>query len=252
MKTSRVTLALFLVISVVPTMAQETTRQVTGVAEQSLSTRRATQNELDDWASERVALKQRWDIAQAQVEYLKERVALERERLIALEAAGLELARRLEESRRLESSLEDTLLSIIGRLDQSIARDLPFLIDERTRRLATVRRELGDPAASPADKLRRVLEALLIETRYGGALEVYQDRITVNGDNLTCDMLHVGRLGLFWLTPDEVRGGVWNPATSCFDDLTGNELKSVRRAVQMATRRRAVGVQLLPLGRVGS
>ena len=40
---------------------------------------------------------------------------------------------------------------------------------------------VGDPAADSADKLRRTLEAVLIEARYGGALELYQDRITVAG-----------------------------------------------------------------------
>jgi len=233
-------------------VAQDPAAEVTSVAGESQDTRRATQHELDDWASERAALKARWDSAQAQVEYLEERAQLERDRLIALEAAGDELARRLEESQRLEASLEDTLLSILGRLDDAVARDLPFLADERDRRLSTVRRELGDPAATPADKLRRVLEALLIETRYGGALEVYQDRVALADEELTCDLLYVGRLGLFWLTPDEARGGVWNPAADRFDELDGGELESVRRAVQMATRRRAVGVQPLPLGRVGS
>lgn len=233
-------------------LAQDEVEQVTGVAGESLDTRRATQDELDEWAAERTTLRQRWETAEAQVDYLEERVTLERERLRALVAAGDEFARRLEESARLEANLEDTLLAVIGRLDAVVAADLPFLQVERTRRLETVRRELGDPAATPADKLRRVLEALLIETGYGGALELEQERIQIGGEELTCDLLHVGRLALFWLTPDETRGGLWDPATRRWTELDGGELESVRRAVHMATRRRAVGVQKLPLGRVGS
>ncbi len=233
-------------------LAQDQADEITRVADQSQDTRRATQQELDGWAAERAALKARWDAARAQVAYLEERAGLERDRLAALDAAGSELARRLEESQRLEASLEDTLLSILGRLDLAVARDLPFLADERTRRLTTVRRELGDPAATPADKLRRVLEALLIETRYGGALEVNQERMGVGDEELLCDVLHVGRLGLFWLTPDEVRGGSWDPAAQAYVELDGAELTAVRRAMQMATRRRPVGVQVLPLGKVGS
>ena len=157
-----------------------------------------------------------------------------------------------EESRLLEASLEDTLLGVLRRLDRAVAQDPPFLELERTHRLSTVRRELGDPAATPADKLRRVLEALLIETGYGGIMELHQERISVGGEELTCELLNVGRLALFWLTPDEKRGGVWNPATRAYEELDGGELESVRRAAQMASRRRAVGVQKLPLGRVGS
>jgi hypothetical protein len=248
----RGSLAVIGLLACLPAGAQDAADELSAAAESSQATRRATQEELDDWAAERAALKQRWDVARAQVDYLEERVALERERLLSLEAAGDELERRLAESRRLESSLEDTLLGVLGRLDRAVARDLPFLPEERAVRLATVRRELGDAAATPADKLRRVLEALLIETRYGGALELNQDRITVDGAEFTCDLLHVGRLGLYWLTPDEKRGGMWDPAAARFVELTGDELESVRRAVQMAARRRAVGVQTLPLGRVGS
>jgi len=139
---------------------------------------------------------------------------------------------------------------ILGRLEAAVAHDLPFLADERSRRLERVRRDLGDPGATAADKLRRVLEAVLIEARYGGVFEIYQDRITVAGEELTSDLIHVGRLGLFWLTPDAARGGAWDPAASAFVEMDGRELDAVRRAAEMATRRRPAGVQPLPLGRI--
>lgn len=230
--------------------ANDPASRVTEIAAAALETERATQERLDDWAAERADLQARWDAAGAQVRYLEERAALQRRRVAALEDAGDELARRLEEAQRLEVSLEDTLLAILGRLEAAVAADLPFLAAEREGRLATVRRELGDPAASAADKLRRVLEAVLIEARYGGAFEVYQDRIAPAGEELTVDLLHVGRLGLFWLTPDAARGGAWDAAAGAFVELSGRELDAVRRAVEMATRRRPAGVQDLPLGRI--
>ncbi len=224
--------------------------QAEQAATEAVQTRAAAQQDLDDWAAERAELQARWDAAAAQVEYLDQRAALERERVAALEAAGQELARRLEESRRLEASLEDTLLVILGDLEDLVAHDLPFLPQERAERLQRVRRELSDPAATPADKLRRTLEAVLIEARYGGTLEVSQDRITVGGEELTCDLLMVGRLGLFWLTPDRARGGAWDPAQQAFTERDGEALDSIRRAVDMATRRRPAGVLPLPLGTV--
>jgi hypothetical protein len=248
----RIILAVLLssLLGILTALAQDPAEETAATAGEALDTRLDSQEQLDDWAAERAELRRRWETAQAQVAYLEERVALERQRLTALEAAGDELARRLEESQRLESSLEDTLLVILQRLDEAVAADLPFLPDERTNRLATVRRELGDPGADSADKLRRVLEVVLIEAQYGGALEVYQDRITVAGEDLTCDLLYVGRLGLFWLTPDMTRGGTWDPAAGVYTELTGRELDAVRRAVEMATRRRAAGVLALPLGKV--
>lgn len=230
--------------------ARDAAARLAETATAVLATERATQEQLDDWAVQRSALQTRWDAAQAQVRYLEQRAALQRERVAALEAAGRELDRRLQESQRLETSLEDTLLAILERLADAVGRDLPFLPEERARRLETVRRELSDPAATPADKLRRVLEAVLIEARYGGACEIYQDRIAVAGEELTVDLLYVGRLGLFWLTPDAARGGAWDSAERAFGELHGRELEAVRRASEMAFRRRPAAVQPLPLGRI--
>jgi hypothetical protein len=239
-----------LLIAATVAPAQDQATATEEAAGEALETRRGSQEQLDDWTAERAELKRRWDAAEAQVAYLEERAALERERLAALEAAGDELERRLEESQRLESSLEDTLLVILRQLETAVADDLPFLPDERAQRLESVRRELSAPAADSADKLRRVLEAVLVEARYGGALEVYQDDITVGDEELTCEMLYVGRLGLFWLTPDLSRGGAWSAAAGAFEELDGADLDAVRRAAEMATRRRAAGVLALPLGKV--
>ncbi|MDY0110904.1 MAG: DUF3450 domain-containing protein [Candidatus Krumholzibacteria bacterium] len=233
-----------------PRATDDPAARITETATEALAIDRAAQARLDDWAAERADLQARWDAARAQVQYLEERTVLQRQRVEALAAAGDELARRLEESRRLETSLEDTLLAILGRLDAAVARDLPFLAAERARRLEAVRADLSDPGATPADKLRRVLEAVLIEARYGGACEIYQDRIEVGGEELTCDLLFVGRLGLFWLTPDAVRGGIWDAGERAFVERFGRELDVVRRAAEIAARRRPADVQLLPLGRV--
>jgi hypothetical protein len=233
-----------------PGAAQDAAAGLAQAAGEVLATEQATQQRLDDWAAERTALQARWEAAEAQVRYLLERAALQRQRVDGLEGAGDELQRRLAEAQRLEVSLEDTLLVILGRLERAVADDLPFLPEERSRRVATVRGDLGDPAATPADKLRRVLEAVLIEARYGGVFEVYQDRIAVAGEELTCDLIQVGRLGLFWLTPDAARGGVWDPVAQAHAELQGRELDAVRRAAEMATRRRPAGVLALPLGRI--
>ena len=243
-------LALALLLGSLTAAAQDPAQQTEQAAGEALDTRRDSQKQLDGWAAQRAELKLRWQSAEAQVAYLEERATLERDRLAALDAAGNELARRLEESQRLESSLEDTLLVILRHLETAVADDLPFLPAERSQRLASVRRELSEPASDSADKLRRVLEAVLVEAGYGGALEVYQDRIAVAGEELTCDLLYVGRLGLFWLTPDMARGGTWDAAAGAFVELAGSDLDAIRRAAEMATRRRAAGVLALPLGKV--
>ena len=85
---------------------------------------------------------------------------MERQRAEQIEAAADELARRLEESRRLEASLEDTLLVILRRLDAAVAVDLPFLPAERAERLASVLERIDETRAE-AVRLR-YLEGLSV------------------------------------------------------------------------------------------
>ena len=56
---------------------------------------------------------------------------------------------------------------MLRRLEESVARDLPFLTEERSLRLASLRQELVRPDIAGAEKLRRLLEALQIEAQYG-------------------------------------------------------------------------------------
>ena len=60
---------------------EDPVQRINDTVDASQKARRAGQESLDGWAGERSALKQRWESAEAQIEYLDERVALERDRL---------------------------------------------------------------------------------------------------------------------------------------------------------------------------
>ncbi len=228
----------------------EPSRQLEETVRGAVSTRQDTQQQLDGWAAEQVELTRRYRAAEAQVKWLTGRRADEQQRLDALEARIAEMARRLGESQRLEASIQDTMMVLMGRLEDSVDAGLPFLPAERELRLESLRSELLKPDVPSAEKLRRLLEALQVEAGYAATIEVSNEPITVAGQRIHADILRVGRLALFWRTPDGERSGRWDAAAGEWVESDGRDVPAIARAMEMATRRRTPDVIGLPLGRI--
>lgn len=218
---------------------------------QAIETRQETQKRQDEWSEEKDDLVRRFRSATAEVQWLQERKAEESAKAKALDDRVAELQRRLGEADRLESSMQDTLMMIFHRLEESVAASLPFLPQERNLRLAAVVNELVRPDMTSAEKLRRLLEALQIEAGYASTVEVYQDMIVVEGEQIHADVLRVGRIALFWRTPDGDRVGNFDLSVARWTELPGRAKRRIGRAMEMATRVRPVELIDLPLGRVG-
>ena len=234
------------------TLAQDTPTadDLKTTVNQAVDNRQATQQQKNDWADEKAELVQRFRTAQANVQWLAERKAADTARAESLEAVISELERRLDEADRLESSIQDTLMSMLGQLDLLVGQGLPFLAEERTVRLELVKAELVRPDVDPAEKLRRLLEVMQIEAGYASSIEVYQDEITVDGQKMFADILRLGRLDLFWRTPDGSRVGRYDRASGQWIALPGSDKRSVGLAMEMATRMRPFEVIEMPLGRI--
>jgi len=204
----------------------------------------------DAWSDEKAALVARYRAAKTSVAWLSDRKATEQARATAIEARVAELGRRLDEADRLESSMQDTLLVIFNRFDQSVQQSPPFLSEERRLRLESLVAELVRPEVASGEKLRRLLEALQVEAGYAATVEVYQDGITVDGEELYADILRLGRVALFWRTPDGDRVGTYDQAAGRWAALPDRENRNIALAMEMATRMRPVEITDLPLGRI--
>lgn len=216
----------------------------------ALAADRAAQQSRSDWETERRTLRSRHDGLQTDVGHLERRITREAAAVAALEAKATELRRRLVEADRLTDNLEDTLVVLLDRLVAEVDADLPFLPDERQRRLATLRGDLDHPDTPAAEKLRRVLEAYQIEASYGGTVELVTDVIDLDGREIHAEILRVGRLALFWRTPDGARSGTWDPAAGAWVTLDRRHHRALGQAIDMASRRRPVEIIGLPIGRI--
>ncbi len=243
--------ALAAVLAAVGAAWAQTGQDARDAVDQAVKARQQTQQDLDAWAEEKDDLMRRFREAQASVGWLEERQAVEQQRVLGLEGRIAELQRRLGEADRLEGSLQDTLQVLFHRLEDSVARSLPFLPEERRFRLDTLKDELSRPDIESAEKLRRLLEALQVEAAYGATAEVYQGEVDVAGEKIFADILRLGRVALFWMTPDRKQAGTYDQGEGAWLALEdGGARRRIGLAMEMASRLRPVELIDLPLGRI--
>jgi Protein of unknown function (DUF3450) len=95
---------------------------------------------------------------------------------------------------------------MLSTLDQFVKLDVPFLIEERTNRVAQLKDMMTRADVSTSEKYRRIVEAYQIEMEYGRTIEAYQGKV---GDK-TVDFLRAGRVSLMYQTLDGKETGYWD------------------------------------------
>lgn len=219
-------------------------------AEETLEIWQEIQRMERGWAEERERLLRRVDDLELERRHLLWRKRKLQAYIASLKADISELKRRLEEMRRIDRELEPYLDETWQRLSRFISRDLPFLREERRRRLEALREVLDGHDVPMTEKLRRVLEALKIEVQYGRDVEVTEEELDLPSGRRTVQVLRLGRMALFYRTLDGKDVGRFDPDTGRWERLPRGLSREVQRAMEMASRRRAAELIKLPIGRL--
>jgi Protein of unknown function (DUF3450) len=243
-------LSVCLLIFALPVAAQTDRNTVPETVDGTLSIEQDTQSRRDAWAARRDSLEVRFQAATANVAHLQSQRDLQQEKVTALDLRVAEFRRRLQESDRLQDNIQDTMDQVMLALSDWVENDLPFLREERRLRIEALQGELARPDVSHAEKLRRLLESLQIEAAYGGSVEVTQEEIDVAGERVFADILRIGRVSLFWRTPDGRRVGEYDRGSAAWRELADKQARPIGLAMDMATRVRPVELISLPLGRM--
>jgi hypothetical protein len=136
---------------------------------------------------------------------------------------------------------------MIDGLEQSINIDVPFLLDERTDRIVTLKDIMERSDVSVAEKFRKVMEAYQIEMDYGSSSETYRQSLSVEGSPRDYNMLRIGRIGLYFQSDDSRITGFWDPDTREYTIL-GNEYRNeIKEGIRMAKDLIAPELLLLPV-----
>jgi hypothetical protein len=136
---------------------------------------------------------------------------------------------------------------MIDGLEQSIALDSPFLMEERTNRVAALKETMERSDVSVAEKFRKVMEAYQIEMDYGSSNEYYTQSLLIGGATREYNMLRIGRIGLYFQSDDTSVTGWWNAELGAYEELGNEHRNEVRKGIRVARQLIAPELVLLPV-----
>ena len=213
----------------------------------------------------------RIELAQASQERINQVVEGTRDladdyRSVTKEIDGLKVYNRLmtAQTNGQQATLDDIALSLdqvdsinrqifplmermIDGLEQSIGLDIPFLMEERSKRVVDLKDIMERSDVSVAEKFRKVMEAYQIEMDYGTSSEWYREELNVDGATREYNMLRVGRIGLYFQSDDTNITGWYNPDSGQYELLGNDHRNEIRKGMRIARQLIAPELILIPL-----
>lgn len=157
------------------------------------------------------------------------------------------LNQSIDEVSVIERQITPLMIRMIDGLEQFVALDVPFLPEERSKRIVDLREMMDRADVSPSEKFRRVMEAYQVEMDYGRTMEAYSGLLTVAGTERDVDFLRVGRSILVYQTRDASLQGVWNKETKQWEPLSSSYRTQVTKGLRMAKKQMAPDLLMLPV-----
>ena len=168
--------------------------------------------------------------------------------LIASQEAELtSLVDQLARIQGVGRSVTPLMLRMIEAIEKFVALDVPFLIEERTERIAELRKMMARADVTNAGKYRQVMEAYQIENEYGRTIESYRGTLNLGDRETTVDFLRFGRIALVYQSLDEAFAGMWNHQTRSWDPLDSSYRSSIRQGLRIARKQAPPDLIRLPL-----
>jgi len=234
-------------VLIMPVHATSELDNIIGSKQQSQVQARRTQGniaELDEKTSETVAeyraLLRENAVLTTYTSQLEKQVAQQQQLLISLED-------NMASVRETRMELTPLMQQMVQVLTLFVEQDIPFLWQERQLRLAELNRLLDNPNISVADKYRRILEAYQIETEYGDTIETWQAQLPLSDADKTVQLIRVGRVALYYLTPDHNNAGYWDNGSRTWLELPTTWLPKVKQAYDVADNKTVPTLLALPL-----
>jgi biopolymer transport protein ExbB len=209
----------------------------------------AAQQQIDQLDDQTRALLEKYRAALWQTQQLNVYVQQIGPLLATQDAERANLQQQLAQFNGSSHDLTPLLLRMIDSLDKFVALDLPFLQQERRERIAALKRLMTDAGTPQAEKYRRVLEAYKVEADYGAALGAERMQLGGAGEagSKVVDVLHLGRVALYYLSLDGREAGVWDADGKQWRVIQGGYRSAVREGLKIARETAAPEVLVLPV-----
>lgn len=161
-----------------------------------------------------------------------------------------EMQSMLEQIDQLETTNREVvplMFVMLDALEKFVQADLPFLPEERSKRLASLRAMMDRADVTTSEKYRRIMEAFQIENEYGRTIEAYRATLQEGDTARTVDFLRLGRVGLYYQTLDRDEQGVWDITTKQWLQLGDEYRRSIAEGLRIARKQAAPDLLKLPV-----
>lgn len=139
------------------------------------------------------------------------------------------------------------LKRMVDSLNKFISLDIPFLIDERQSRLNDLDKLIIRADVTTAEKFRNIFEAYQLEANFGKTIESYQGFLNIEGNERAVDYFRLGRLGLYYRTPNGRETGFWNTNTKKWVHKGSSLDDEIKSALDIANRQAPPNFIKLPV-----
>lgn len=147
----------------------------------------------------------------------------------------------------IERQITPLMLRMIKGLEDFVSLDVPFLSEERERRLSLLNDMMDRADVAVSEKFRRILEAYQVEVDYGRTIEAYTGVANVNGSEQDVNYLRIGRIALVYQTRDKNTMGVWNQETRGWEALDNEYRNQISNGLKMARKQKAPDMIVVPV-----
>lgn len=161
------------------------------------------------------------------------------------------IQRQLDNVEETQRSIVPLMLKMIDTLNKFVSLDMPFLLEERQQRVASLKEIMDRPDVTLPDKYRRIMESYQIEMEYGRTIETYTDTVKLDGQKYTVDILRVGRLLMTFQTLDGNSSGTWDKESKAWQKLPSEYNRSINEGLQIAKKQAPPDLIKLPVNVAG-
>ncbi len=167
--------------------------------------------------------------------------------LTSQKAEKVSLNHQLNEIENTQREIVPLILRMLDSLEKFVSLDLPFLPEERKKRLDKLKTMVVRADVTNAEKFRRILEAYQVENDYGNTIEAYRSDLTLNGVTSSVDFLRLGRVALYYQHFDGSETGYWDKEQNKWQVLSTDYKNAIRKGLRVARKETAPNILSLPI-----
>ena len=228
--------------------AQATVDQVTDAGEKRADAGAAEQRRVEQIADQTADLLNDYNTVSKVVDGLVTYNTLLQRQINNQEEEMAALNESIKNVALIERQIVPMMTRMLDGLEVFIELDTPFLLKERTERLARLRDMMERSDVSSAEKFRRVIEAYQIENDYGRTIEAYKDTVDIDGVTQEADFLRIGRVSLAYQTVGGGTTGAWDKDSGQYVKLDDAEFKNqVAHGLKVARKQVAPDLLVVPV-----